>query len=68
MDRGSPKEFLRGLETTLLPYVHVETTLLREALREHSIQLLLRVAEQMHDTGDRLIVQASIDILREEGS
>jgi len=64
MDRGSPKEFLRGLETTKQKIVHVDTALLRASLREHAIQLLLRVEEQMMDQGDRLIIQASIDALK----
>jgi len=64
MDRGSPKDFLRGLATTKLTSVHVDTGLLRAAFREHAVQLLLRVAEQMRDPGDRLIIQASIDLLR----
>ncbi len=66
MDKDSPKAFLRALETTKRSVVHVDTDLLRAALREHSIQLLLRVEDQMLDEGDRLIIQASIDILREQ--
>jgi hypothetical protein len=64
MDHGSPKEFLRGLETTKLTEIRVDTCILRAALREHAIQLLLRVEQQMADHGDRLIIQASIDLLR----
>lgn len=65
MDQDSPKNFLRGLETTKLTEVRVDTDLLRAAFRESALQLLLRVEEQMRDPGDRLIIQASIDLLRE---
>jgi len=64
VDQDSPKAFLRALETTKLTTVQVDTVLLRAAFREHAIQLLRRVEDQMRDSGDRLIIQASIDILR----
>jgi hypothetical protein len=63
---AAARKFLQRIETTKLGVMHVETDLLRAALRESSIQLLLRIEKEMRYSGDRLIIQASIDRLRDQ--
>jgi len=57
MDKASPRDFLRGLETAKTTFVHVECDVVRAAIREAIAleleQLAEKHAEDIRQTGPR---------------